>query len=195
MNYCKKDNCYEICIPRGKYCINHRTNKKKENTKKENNQNIENTIEDDISRAINLSKLNYEKELEKNRILINEQDIEYEKAMKKDEEMFNKIRLKEELINNKKKKISLMKINNDNHYKIKIKTQKSDLILKLDKDSKILDIKDQIDVYFYDNNINIIDYNLIIQTKEGKKILNEINQRISNLEVPNNFLLYLDVLE
>ena len=128
-------------------------------------------------------------------MLINEQDIEYENTMKKDEEMFNKIILKEELINNKKKKISLIKINNNDHYKIKIKTQKSDLILKINKNSKILDIKDHLDVYFYDNNMNINDYNLIIQTKDGKKILSDLNDKICNLEVPNNFLLYLYVLE
>lgn len=183
MNICKKDNCFDICIPRGKYCLNHRTNKRKEK------------IESDISTAINLSKMEYNKELEKNRILINEQDIEYEKASKKDEEMFNKIRLKEELINNKRRKVSLIKLNHKDHYKIKIKTHKCDLILKLNKDSKIIDIKDQIDLYIYDNNLNINDYNLIVQTNEGKKILKDLNEKIYNLEMPNNFLLYLDMIE
>lgn len=185
MKFCSKEDCDEIAIPRGKYCEKHRTTKKK------------NEISD-FDKAINLSKMTYQNEkkekehLEINRLLIEEQDREYEEAKKKDEERINRIKIQEDIINNKRKKISSIELNKD-HYKIKIKLQSGNIILKCNKDNNISYIKDYLDVYFYDNKIKMENYNLILPTKDGKLVVNE-NEKLEELNVPNNFLLYIENL-
>ena len=196
MKFCKREDCDEVAIPRGKYCEKHRTTKKR--------NVIENELSD-FDKAINLSKMTYQneekerekldkviKELEINRLIIEEQDREYEEAKKKDQERINKIKIQEDNINNKRKKINSIELNKE-HYKIKIKLQSGDIILKCNKNQDILYIKDYLDVYFYDNKLKIENYNLILPTKEGKLILKE-NEKLEELDLPNNFLLYIENL-
>ena len=195
---CQKKNCYEPAISRGKYCVQHRTNKPK--IKRNNNilnqeekkeelipVNINNNYDEDINLALKLSldTLNNEREqvinkekIKEDRELRIEQEYEFNEAMRMDKENYDKKRRRIDDIENKR--INLNKsepLEDEKYFNIKI-------------------IRDYLDVYFEDNNININNYNLVINQSPIRKLLiydNDIT--IESLKLSNSFILFLENLD
>jgi hypothetical protein len=216
LKVCQKKNCYNASIHRGKYCENHRTNKSKikpinniliEEEKKEellpyniNNYNEDinlalklslETLKDERDHIINNKKIKEDREL---RI---EQEYEFNEAMRMDKEKIeNKRRLIEEIeikrINTEKNETG----DSDEYFNIKIKLSNTSLIRKFKVNSNIKDIRDYLDVYFQDNNINIRNYNLVINQSPIRKLLIDDNDiSISSLKLSHSFILFLENLD
>jgi hypothetical protein len=82
------------------------------------------------------------------------------------------------------------------YFNIKIKLSNQTLIKKFSNKCKIKDIRDYLDVYFDDNKINIKNYNLVInQSPIIKLSISDNNLNISALNLPNNFILFLENLD
>jgi hypothetical protein len=212
LKVCQKKNCYDKAIHRGKYCENHRTNKPK--IKPNNNILIEeekkeellpyniNNYDEDINLALKLSleTLNNEREnikIKEDRELRIEQEYEFNEAMRMDKEKIeNKRRLIEEIEN---KRINIKKNepeDSEEYFNIKIKLSNITLIRKFKFSSKIKDIRDYLDVYFEDNNINITNYNLVINQSPIRKLLiDDNNITISSLKLSHSFILFLENLD
>jgi hypothetical protein len=65
MKVCEKIGCQEPSIIRGKYCENHRTNKKKYTVKNElfHDSAFQPSYDDDLEKVLRLSRIEYEKTL------------------------------------------------------------------------------------------------------------------------------------
>jgi hypothetical protein len=196
---CKKKDCDNTAIPRGKYCDIHRTNKVKNNIPNLREETKYNYIEDDIDIALKLSleslKTEEKNKIEENRKLKVDQENEYNETVKLDLERIKNEKLKLEEIENKRVNISNNNPTDKELYfniKIKLPTNIS-LIKKFKEHSFIKDIRDYLDVYFFDNNIKIKNYILLINAGEKKKLENDIP--ISSLNMSNNFIIYLEDLE
>ena len=216
LKVCQKKNCYDTAIHRGKYCENHRTNKSK--IKPNNNILIEeekkeellpyniNNYDEDINLALKLSleTLNDEREhninnkkIKEDRELRIEQEYEFNEAMRMDKEKIeNKRRLIEDI---EIKRINIQKNepgDSDEYFNIKIKLSNTTLIRKFKVNSNIKDIRDYLDVYFQDNNINIRNYNLVINQSPIRKLLIDDNDiSISSLKLSHSFILFLENLD
>ena len=214
---CQKKNCYEPAISRGKYCVQHRTNKPK--IKRNNNilnqeekkeelipVNINNNYDEYINLELKLSlyKLNNEREqvinkekIKEDRELRIEQEYEFNEAMRMDKENYDKKRRRIDDIENKR--INLNKsepLEDEKYFNIKIKLSNLTLMRKFKYNSSIKNIRDYLDVYFEDNNININNYNLVINQSPIRKLLiydNDIT--IESLKLSNSFILFLENLD
>lgn len=217
---CEKNGCHDIAINREKYCIRHRI-KLKRNQKNENDLekaiNLSsisyNTEMNDIERAIKLSTLSFEKEtksknienskkLEEDRLLKKQQELEYLECLEYDKkklQSLNEKKLEEQnkvkLINKLKEKYNKIEDENDiNNFKIKIKLPNCSIIRIFNNKVTIQDIREYIDLYLYENNINIINYDLI-SINPNKKFDKTSNLEINNLGFPRNFCLFLQNLD
>jgi len=194
---CKKKDCGNTAISRGKYCDLHRTNKVKNNIpilreemKAETKYNyIDNDI--DIALKLSLESLKFEE----NRKLKIEQENEYNETVKLDLERIKNEKLKIEEIENKRVNINKNNpIEKEVYFNIKIKLPTNISLIKKFKDhSFVRDIREYLDVYFFDNNIKIKNYILLINAVEKKKLENDM--LISSLNMSNNFIIYLEDLD
>jgi hypothetical protein len=197
MRTCQKINCELPSISRGKYCEKHRTNKKKppiERIRTETEQKSEETHQ----------KVEHEKQLklDEDRIIRSEQDKEYEETVRADQERLDQIEynkvlemsINEYFLN---KKASLGPENIDGvFYNIKIQLPNGlKITRKFKKDCSIGDIRDYIDVYFFENKINIPNYELIINFPYQKFTKDDCNIELQTLEVPKMLMLFLSNLD
>ena len=126
-----------------------------------------------------------------------EQDYEFNEAVKIDKEKNNKKRIRIEEIENKRINVKENEpIESEKYFNIKIKLSNITLTKKFKINSKLKDIRDYLDVYFEDNNININNYNLVINQSPIRKLLiydNDIT--IESLKLSNSFILFLENLD
>ena len=198
--FCKKDNCIQPPIPRGKYCEQHRSCKKLRSPP----PSYQNEV---ISQQLNNEEERLR--LEEDRLLRQEQEREYNETLLLDKKKFENERLlKEQQIENERLRIDELKIkrlkvvdseqsNNDTEYfTIKIKLPRQTLIRKFKSTSTVKDIREYLDIYFEDNKINIQNYNLVLNQSPIRKLsVNDIGVAVSTLSSYNNFLLFVDNLD
>jgi hypothetical protein len=160
MKLCQKINCNNFAIPRGKYCEIHRIRKR----------NIGNLNTSNLS-IMNTSNL----ETENTTDIIKKQDEDYNFFMQEDikricelneeKELNNILELsKQTFINDIKNKV-LDEPNKDlkNFYNIQFKLPSgSNLKRKFPENIKFIDLRNFLNYYFYENKMNIINYNLVL---------------------------------
>lgn len=212
LKVCQKENCEEPAIKRGKYCVIHRTNKIKSRTisvpvNEERNTFINNYDKDiELAMKMSLDELNiekniYNKKLEDDRQLKLEQEEEYNNIMRLDIQRVRKEKERIEEIENKR--VNVIKndpLDTDKYFNIKFKLPNKDVIKKFKLNSKMVNIRDFLDVYFEDNKMSILNYNLVINQTPIRKIgINDnnmsISSLISSLNLSNNFILFLEQLD
>lgn len=163
MKLCKKINCSNFSIQRGKYCEIHRI-------KKKNSNNLSNNLEDEE----NITEI------------LKKQEEEYNFSMQEDIKRFIKINEEKELNNileiSKQSfyneiKSKILEEPNDftkNIYNIKFKLPSGiTLKRKFPNNVRFIDLRNFLNYYFYENKINIINYNLLLFPK--KLFTNENN--------------------
>lgn len=196
---CKKKDCNNTAITRGKYCNIHRTNKVKNNIPVLREETKYNNVDEDIEIALKLSletlKIEKTNKIEEDRKLKIDQESAFDETVKLDIERMNRKKLEIEELENKR--INISKNNpteKENYFNIKIKLPSNKaLIKKFKEESYVNDIRDYLDVYFFDNNINIKNYILLINALEKKKLEN--SDLISSLNMSNNFMIFLEDLD
>ena len=170
MNKCHKTNCNKPTIYRSNLCVKHDKELKKE--------------QDDII-------------IEEERRLKKEQDDEYKVCLEQDTKInedkeLQKI-MKESLDSyyNEKKKL----IKNEGYYTVKIKFPQNITVHKFDINSKINDIFDVIDIYIYENKLNINNYNIILNFP--KKIFTKENDGLflHDISLEQNFLVHVQDID
>jgi hypothetical protein len=206
MKICLKDNCYKESIPRGKYCTEHCTVKKKlEKLVKEiNKDKIE---KDEIKEKITKEEKNYNQneikkinDLFEERKLKSEQDEEYQMSLIADRERINKQNeeneLKEILELSKKsfieeKRSKILEEPECDYYTIQFKLPSgTNIKRKFSRNCKFSHLRNYLDIYFYDNNLDIINYDLIIFPKITFTIENN-NDNIENYNFPKNLTFFI----
>jgi Rad3-related DNA helicase len=196
MKICAKNNCSNNAIQRGKYCIIHKTNKKKiiiddEGDKKENI----------VSQHFLKNNTDYDIE----RILKEEQDEEYKKTMEMDierirlkneeDEIKNIIELSKQMyIQDKKNKIKEEPNESKDNYNFQFKLPNNNRIKRIfDKDSTLIDIRNFLDIYFYENSLNIENYDLVTFPKIIFK--KNDDKKISEYNLQKNILFFIHNLD
>ena len=177
MNMCQKVNCNKP-TRRSKFCIDHKRKIKNER---------------DVDEAI---KITSEKYIDEERKLKNEQEAEYKLCLEHDRKILEDNQLQKilaESLDNyyieRKKQIENMK--NNEHYTIKIKFSTDSIIKKFDISSNLSDIFNIIDIYIYENKLNINNYTMVLNfpkvifTKENK------DTKLYELNLDKNFVLYV----
>ena len=161
MKQCMKPNCYKPSIKKGKYCEEHRTNRKRETI----------SIPLPPPSPILVSQppqMNNLESYEERKRIIDEQEREY-----KENELIDQLKFEE--IENKKyeKQIKDFEIDSlrnkvfnyeltKNSFQIKFSMSNGTKILhSFNEDAIFEDLFDYLDVYFYDNSINISNYELV----------------------------------
>lgn len=215
MKFCKRDNCDEIAIPRGKYCEKHKTgnrNRNRNNLSNINprlysNVNIQSNIDHFQEEFERKEKIRIEKiriENEENRKIIQEQEIEYQKTVLMDQE---RIRLKEEDDELQKiLQISELTFNDEKRKKIPVEPEDNYFLIqfnipngkkikrKFSKTSSVQDLKNYLDIYFIDTNLEIKNYNLCYYSSANcKQIIDCIsnNEILENIFNSKNFALFI----
>ncbi len=204
MKICSKDNCYKESIPRGKYCREHCTVKKKlEKLVKEiNKYEISDKIDKDEIREKKEDKNEIQKinDLFEERKLKAEQDEEYQISLLADRERINKQNeeneLKEILELSKKsfieeKRIKILNEPETEYYTIQFKLPSgSNIKRKFSRNCKFVDLRNYLDIYFYDNHLDIINYDLIVFPKITFTIENN-NDSIESCNFPKNLTFFI----
>lgn len=210
---CKKNNCENEAIPRGKYCELHRTSRPirpirpirpldhltshsipLEEEKKD-------TFDTDMELAIknSLEGLKIKKnQFEEDRKLRVEQEIEYQEALTLDTARLLKEKFELEEIEIKRSNVVKNNITEkENYFSIKIKLPNNlTLLKKFKEDSIIKDIQDYLDVYFFDNKIKIKNYFLVINNLTKIKLSKDDKDTLlSSLNMSNNFIMFLENLD
>jgi hypothetical protein len=196
---CKKKDCNNTAIARGKYCNIHRTNKAKNNIPILREETKYNNVDEDIEIALKLSletlKIEKTNKIEEDRKLKIDQESAFDETVKLDIERMNRKKVEVEELENKR--INISKNNpteKENYFNIKIKLPSNKaLIKKFKEECYVRDIRDYLDVYFFDNNINIKNYILLINALEKKTLEN--SDLISSLNMSNNFMIFLEDLD
>lgn len=201
---CKKENCNEPSIARGKYCERHRTHKKP--VRERLTDRIGRPVDDDFARILNLSRISFleqqrqeneikQREIEEYRIIKEEQEREYLEAIKKDEQLIQKKREEEENLQIKIEKVSNLEKCENVFYTIKIilPNDLPKLVKRFEMNAKMNDIFDTIEVYFYKNKVDIKNFILVMNYPIRKFSRSEelIKDNISNKQ----FILFLENLE
>ena len=152
------------------------------------------------------TKSNLSKHLKTNCKIKKQQEEEFIETQKLDKENMEKISFLKAIEESKKsfieeKRKSLLKepdIKEDGVYSFKIKLSNGKPILRrFSKDSKIQDIRDYLELYFYDNNISIESYNLVLNYPKiqfsNTKDHNDLN--IKDAIYSKNIILYIENLD
>lgn len=227
MRICQKNNCNAISIPRGKYCEDHRTNKKKitggvEEYKSTLQHSSFEERQTDIS-LLQEIRLKRQKEraiedefknlqIEEDRLLKQDQDLEFQETMKKDIERIKhreneecekqRIKEDEELqeaifqseIENKRSLIS--KEPDNNGYNIKFNIPKTQCIIhNFPEYSSFRNVFDFLDVYFYDNKIPIVNYNLVVNFPKKIYSSSDFELLLCDEKLSKNTLFFLQDLD
>lgn len=187
---CKKEDCNQPSIKRGKYCIDHCTVRKR----------VESFSPISSSTTIQFEN-NNDNELRyiEDRMIMREQDREYEEAYKQNLE---NLRLREEMLKKEEEKKLNFEIEiekkrhndetreNDEFYKIKFvfsNLHGLTIISTFSRDDILENIFNFIDVFLYDSSVSIGEYELIsypkiiINKEEHNKI--KINEKIKSKNV------------
>jgi hypothetical protein len=187
---CKKEDCNQPSIKRGKYCIDHCTIRKR----------VESFSPISSSTTIQFEN-NNDNELRyiEDRMIMREQDREYEEAYKQNLE---NLRLREEMLKKEEEKKLNFEIEiekkrhndetreNDEFYKIKFvfsNLHGLTIISTFSRDDILENIFNFIDVFLYDSSVSIGEYELIsypkiiINKEEHNKI--KINEKIKSKNV------------
>lgn len=207
---CKREDCYEHSIKRGKYCMNHCTVRKYRTlavptpvpTTEHTSPPIRSHSPAPFGNIFNEEEerkdiFNEERKCEnefryiEDRMIIQEQNREYEEAYKKDlenlhrmEEMLNKekeMKLKFEIEIEKKRRQNESR-ENDEFYKIKFVFSNLNgltIISTFSKDDIFENVFNFIDVFLYDASINIGDYELI---SYPRIILNKVDHDLIKIK-------------
>ncbi len=202
MKICFKDDCYQTAIPRGKYCENHSKSRKKkiEKENKEVKNEVKNIIESNKKEMIKTKDIQKINELLEERKLRAEQEEEYQMTMLADRERINKKKEEDEIneileISKKmfieEKRSKIQEESENDYYTIQIKLPAGNNIKrKFSQNSSFLDIRNFLDIYFHDNNINIINYDLITFPKITFTIENN-NDTLSNHNLSKNLTFFI----
>ena len=184
---CQKPFCEEIAISRGKYCENHRTKKRS------------NAIAEQRLFMEEYNK-NVEKErIENDRIIRREQEIEYEETVRADREIIEKEEFAKslelsiiEFFKEKKKNILPEPLENEKFYNIKIALPSGlKLVRKFGENVVLRNVRDYIDVHFYENKIKIQNYDLILNYPNKRLTIQDSNTSLESLNVPKSFILHI----
>lgn len=208
---CKKNNCANEAIPRGKYCELHKTTRtNKINRPLETRSlRIEEEKKDSYDRDLELAIKNSleglkgienikKNQFDEDRKLRLEQDKEYQEAIKLDTERLLKQKYELEQID--LKRLNILEnnpIEKENYFTIKIKLPNNiTLLKKFKEESRVKDVRDYLDVYFFDNKIKINNYVLVINNLTKVKITeNDKDTLLSSLNMSNNFIIFLENLD
>ena len=159
MKQCMKTNCYKPSIKRGKYCEEHRSNKR---------INSEMKRDDDLDSITVPISLPPPIIYDERKHLIEEQDKEYKENelidLKRFEEIENKKyekQIKDFEIDSLRNKVFSYELT-ENSFQIKFSMSNGTKILHYFNNNALFeDLFEYLDVYFYDNNINIPNYDLV----------------------------------
>lgn len=198
MKTCQRLNCNNQAIVRGKFCEIHRTNKKQISRENTNTNNF--ITQTTITSTPSTPNYNIQNNnLIEERKLKQEQDIEYQNTLMQD-----RLRIEEnEYKNILKMSLEQFYIDKKNNlqkeptesecYFIKIKIPNgSTLSRKFNLNSKIQDIRDYLDVYFYENKINVQNYNIVFVIP-FKKLNTEYNNLfIKDITNQNKFMIHIN---
>ena len=196
---CQKANCVNTYISRGKYCDKHRTKKKKiPSTISEEFESLK--VIEDKKKEVELIK---KTQFENDRLLRREQEEEYAEAVRQDmarmeqEELDKSVKLSiQQFYGELKVNIPIEPINTEDCYNIRIALSNGNkLNRKFPTDSIIRHIRDYIDVYFYENIISTTNYDLILNYPFRKLSIDDKDLKISSLDLPKSFTLYLSDLD
>lgn len=202
---CQKKDCENESIPRGKYCELHRTNKKRRDVVIRNT-NEEQKFFSYFEEEEKIIKEQKNKKIEEDRIIRKEQEAEYKETERLDIEKMENIRFLKAIEESKKNFIKEKKeflLNEPDikeegvyYFKIKLSTGKA-ILRRFSNDSKIQDIRDYLEVYFYDNNISIENYNLVLNYPkiEFGNTEDENNLKLKNVIEQKNIIIYIRNLD
>ncbi len=205
MKICSKDNCYKESIPRGKYCKEHCTVKKKldkliKELEKEKINKEEEKINKEEEKNYNENEIKKMNDLFEERKLKADQDEEYQMTLLADRERINKQNeeneLKEILELSKKsfieeKRIKILNEPETEYYTIQFKLPSgSNIKRKFSRNCKFVDLRNYLDIYFYDNHLDIINYDLIVFPKITFTIENN-NDSIESCNFPKNLTFFI----
>ena len=206
--FCKKDNCIQPPIPRGKYCEQHRSCKKLRSPP----PSYQNEV---ISQQLNNEEERLR--LEEDRLLRQEQEREYNETVIKDRERIRlenekkeserfeeelaqimKMSAEMEIENSIKKKRFLLERhvvdeNDKSNYQIKFKLKDFTILKKFNKNSTINDLRFFVDMYIHENKIPIENYDLV--KNFPKEILSDLDLELCKSNLSRNCILYVENLD
>lgn len=203
---CKKNNCTNEAIPRGKYCDLHKTTKTTRPSERLRTNSLpieenKDTYDRDLELALknSLEGLKIKKnQFDEDRKLRLEQDKEYQEALRLDTERL--LKEKYELEEIELKRANTLQNNpteKENYFNIKIKIPNNlTLLKKFKEESSVKDIQDYLDVYFFDNKIKIKNYLLVVNNLTKVKLDSKDKDiLLSSLNMSNNFIMFLENLD
>jgi len=203
---CKKNNCANEAIPRGKYCDLHKTTKTTRPSERLRTNSLpieenKDTYDRDLELALknSLEGLKIKKnQFDEDRKLRLEQDKEYQEALRLDTERL--LKEKYELEEIELKRANTLQNNpteKENYFNIKIKIPNNlTLLKKFKEESSVKDIQDYLDVYFFDNKIKIKNYLLVVNNLTKVKLDSKDKDiLLSSLNMSNNFIMFLENLD
>jgi len=203
---CKKNNCANEAIPRGKYCDLHKTTKTTRPSERLRTNSLpieenKDTYDRDLELALknSLEGLKIKKnQFDEDRKLRLEQDKEYQEALRLDTERL--LKEKYELEEIELKRVNTLQNNpteKENYFNIKIKIPNNlTLLKKFKEESSVKDIQDYLDVYFFDNKIKIKNYLLVVNNLTKVKLDSKDKDiLLSSLNMSNNFIMFLENLD
>ena len=83
--------------------------------------------------------------------------------------------------------------NDKNNYKIKFKLKDFTVLKHFNKNSTINDLRNFVDIYIYENNIKIQNYDLV--TNFPKEMLSDLEMKLSDTKLSKNCILYIENLD
>jgi len=195
---CQKINCNREVITRGKYCEEHKTK-----TKKPIQVRIREFEEEENRIQINREKEILEKEkIDEDRYIRQIQQEDYEQAMKMDSERLDKIEFENILTESKKNYYIELRnrfdseILDNSFLSIRIQLPNGSKINKKFNNKTTLNIlRNYIELYFYENNIDIKNYDLIYNVPDNMFVLEDNDSCITEIIDEKCFALYLHNLE
>ena len=193
---CQKPYCELPSIPRGKYCEIHRIKKRTKRSDSDTEINFNNLrISEERKELESFRKQEEKEKLEEDRKLRREQEEEFQKTMEADRE---RLELSEDkYFEDLKEKISLnTTCLGSDFYNIKIQMPNGTKINeKFSIESTVQDVREYINLYIYENNIRISNYDLILNFPHRKITVEEKDLNIQSLSKAKNFILYLSDLD
>lgn len=191
--YCQKNNCNNLKIPRGKYCELHRTKKKKiDNINRkvfqENYESKNNEVEN-ISEIIREQNNNYNYCLE--------EDMKRLCSLEEKKEMDDILELSKKTFfeDLKNKVINEPDYESKKNYLLRFKLPSGiTLKRKFYENVKFENIRNFLDFYFYENNLNIFNYNLVVFPKKTFTIENNSETLLEN-NLENNLTFFINNLD
>lgn len=206
---CQKDNCQRVSIPRGKYCIIHRTGKKpaeivsplenrtigEQKHEEERNNQMQQYEEERTLRKEKEYMETVERDTERMRM-----DDEKKENERFEEELAYVLKMTTEMdiensIEKKRKRLEQFVVdeNDKNNYKIKFKLKDFTVLKHFNKNSTINDLRNFVDIYIYENNIKIQNYDLV--TNFPKEMLSDLEMKLSDTKLSKNCILYIENLD